>query len=170
MDHPATQAWKHELLKTAGIPVPSSVTFAPVNFEEQSLSDGLERAGLKTNEPAFFSWLGVTPYLTHVAFKATLGFIASMPPGSGVVFDFAVPRASRSAAQQLVFDALSARVAKAGEPFQLFFEPESLASELRSMGFQYVEVLGADELNTRYFHPRTDGLRITGGHLMTARL
>ena len=65
VDHPATQAWKRERLSLAGIAVPSSLTFAPVDFERQTLEDGLSRAGFELREPAFFSWLGVTPYLTR---------------------------------------------------------------------------------------------------------
>jgi hypothetical protein len=61
-------------------------------------------------------------------------------------------------------------VARAGEPFQLFFEPCELASALREMGFRTVEDLGAAEINARYFANRGDGLRIRGnfGHLIWA--
>jgi methyltransferase (TIGR00027 family) len=44
VDYPATQAWKRERLKEAGLPTPASLTFAPVDFERQSLAEGLLRA------------------------------------------------------------------------------------------------------------------------------
>src|SRR5580692_2940260 len=72
IDHPATQAWKREQLDTAGIPIPPSLTFVPVDFEQQSLAAGLQHCGFNTTAAAFFSWLGVTPYLTHAACRATL--------------------------------------------------------------------------------------------------
>src|SRR5262249_48221274 len=94
VDHPATQEWKRDLLSKAAIAVPSSMTFAPVDFERQTLAEGLALAGFDDGAPAFFSWLGVTMYLTADAFSATLDFIARRPPASGVVFDYAVDRKS----------------------------------------------------------------------------
>lgn len=170
VDHPATQAWKREQLQAAGIPVPPSLTFVPVDFERQTLADGLAPSGFNTSAAAFFSWLGVTPYLTREACMTTLGFIATMPAGSGVVFDFAVDRSLLSFGQRMALDALSRRVARYGEPFQLFFNPEKLQDDLKTLGFQRTELLQGKELNARYFKDRKDGLLVRGsmGHLMAA--
>jgi len=59
------------------------------------------------------------------------------------------------------WDALSARVAAAGEPFQLFFSPEELESELLRAGFRRVEQLDYEQLNEQYFNGRADGLRLS---------
>jgi O-methyltransferase involved in polyketide biosynthesis len=71
--------------------------------------------------------------------------------------------ASFSWFRRFAVDAMARRVAKAGEPFQLFFDPAKLANELRRLGFNQVEDLGADELNERYFKDRADQLRLGGG-------
>jgi len=170
VDHPATQAWKHERLNAAAIAIPASVTYVPVDFERQTLSAGLEAAGFRTALPAFFSWLGVTPYITRQSCMATLAFIANMPLSSGVVFDFAVDPALLNVGQREAFDALSTRVARLGEPFQLFFHPQKLESELKNLGFHRTELLQRDEINARYFKDREDGLLVRGGvgHLMGA--
>ena len=170
VDHPATQTWKREQLQAAGIPIPSSMTFVPIDFEKQALADGLENSGLDANSPAFFSWLGVTPYLTREACFGTLSFIGGMPAGSGVVFDFAVDPALLNPGQRQALDALSKRVAAAGEPFQLFFDPNKLQDELGRLGFRRTEFLQGKDLNARYFKERTDGLFVRGsiGHLMAA--
>lgn len=170
VDHPATQAWKREQLEAAGIAVPASLTFVPIDFERQTLVDGLTRAGFDDRAAAFFSWLGVTPYLTREACMGTLSFIAKMPVGSGVVFDFAIDPALLNAGQREALEALSKRVAAAGEPFQLFFDPAKLQAELKGMGFHRTEFLQGKELNTRYFKDRKDGLMVRGGvgHLMGA--
>src|SRR4029079_17988237 len=68
VDLPATQQWKRALLTKAGIEVPPNLTFVPVDFEHQTLAEGLEEAGLEMQSPAFFSWLGVVPYLSLEAF------------------------------------------------------------------------------------------------------
>jgi methyltransferase (TIGR00027 family) len=170
VDHPATQLWKREQLLAAGIPIPPSLNFVPIDFERETLADGLQHSGFNAKAATFFSWLGVTPYLTRDACMATLSFIAEMPAGSGVVFDFAVDPALLNAGQRQALDALSARVARYGEPFQLFFDPEKLQGELKAMGFHRTEFLQGKELNERYFKDRKDGLLVRGsiGLLMGA--
>jgi methyltransferase (TIGR00027 family) len=170
VDHPATQAWKREQLQAASIPIPPTLTFVPIDFEGQTLADGLRQSGFKANAAAFFSWLGVTPYLTREACLTTLSFIAKMPAGSGVVFDFAIDPALLNAGQRQALDALSERVARYGEPFQLFFDPGKLQDELKGMGFHRTEFLQGKQINERYFKDRTDGLLVRGslGHLMAA--
>jgi methyltransferase (TIGR00027 family) len=170
VDHPATQAWKREQLQAAGIAIPPSLTFVPVDFEQQTLADGIVQSGFNTNSAAFFSWLGVTPYLTREACTSTLSFIGKMPTESGVVFDFALDPALLNAGQRQALDALSKRVAAAGEPFRLFFDPEKLQNELKEMGFRRTEFLQGAQINARYFKDRKDGLLVRGGlgHLMGA--
>jgi methyltransferase (TIGR00027 family) len=163
VDHPATQEWKRRGLQLAGIEVPDTTVFVPVDFEREAIADGLRRAGFALEEKAFFSWLGVAPYLTDRAFAETMEFIASMPAGSGVVFDYAVPRATLNFLERLAFDRISARVAAAGEPFQLFCEPAELETRLRGVGFSEIENLGVKEINEKYFSGRADRLRVRGG-------
>lgn len=172
VDHPATQQWKIKRLASAGIAIPASLTFSPVDFERQSLADGLGAVNFRRDAITFFSWLGVTPYLTDEGMDSTLAFVASMPKGSGLVFDYAVPRSSLNWVGRLVFDRIASRVASVGEPFRLFFEPAALETRLRSFGFQSIEDLGTDEINARYFSNRKDKLRIRGrlGRLMKATL
>jgi len=171
VDHPATQAWKEDRLRAGGIAIPPDVVFVPVDFERRKLSEAMRESGLRMDAPAFFSWLGVVPYLTERAFVETVEFIASMPERSGVVFDYGVSRSALKPAEQVLLDALAARVAAAGEPFQLFFEPEELADRMRRMGFGHVEDLGREEMNARYFDNRADGFRLTGNaHLLSARV
>ena len=171
VDHPATQEWKRARLDAVCIAVPKELTFAAIDFERESLEDGLMKAGFDQHQPAFFSWLGVTPYLSRPAFDATVEFIAGLPAGSGLVFDFAVERSLLSPKQQLALDALAARVARAGEPFQLFFDPAALGSDLARLGFGNIENLNCDQINARYFAGRSDGLAVSGGaHLLSCEV
>ena len=168
VDHPATQRWKIELLQRGGISIPGSQTFVPVDFESQSLSAQLQVAGFDHSAPAFFAWLGVVPYLTLAAFRATLGFIAEQPEGSGVTLDYGQPRDALPFVERLAHDSLALRVQLAGEPFQLFFTPAEIAAEFA--GFGSIEDLGSAEINARYFRGRADQLAVRGaaGRLLCA--
>ena len=89
IDHPATQAWKRELLAAAAIAVPDNVHYVPVDFERDALSDALAAAGLDPSRGAVFAWLGVVPYLTAEAIDTTLSFIARAAGlHGGVAFDY----------------------------------------------------------------------------------
>lgn len=168
VDHPATQQWKRELIEAGGIAAPDRLTYVPVDFERESLPQQLAASGFDIAAPSFFAWLGVVPYLTAEAFRATLGFIAAQPPGSGVVMDYSQPRHVLPLLEQLAHDSLASRVALAGEPFQLFFTPQEMAAELTA--FQLIEDLDTGAINRRYFAGRSDALwlRGTAAHLLCA--
>jgi methyltransferase (TIGR00027 family) len=170
VDHPATQAWKRDRLRAAGIPVPERVTFVPVDFERQSLAEELGRGGFRTGEPAFFSWLGVTVYLAVDAVLGTLRTVAELTrAGGGIAFDYGTSPAALDPRQRAAFDAWSARVAALGERWTTFFEPAALERELRAMGFREVEDLGNEEINRRWFAGRADGLGVGGwGRMVVA--
>jgi methyltransferase (TIGR00027 family) len=170
VDHPATQLWKRELLAASKLHAPANLTYAPVDFESQSLAEQLQRAGFNSATPAFFAWLGVVPYLTPEAFRATIAFIASQARGSGLVLDYGQPRSALPFLEQLAHDSLAARVQLAGEPFQLFFTPSEIAGELKE--FHNVEDLGSAEINSLYFADRTDNLKLlsSAGRMLSAWL
>ena len=170
VDHPATQQWKRDLLQAARIAAPPSLTFIPVDFEQQSLPAQMLAAGFDPTLPAVFAWLGVTVYLTLTAFRKTVAFIAGQASGSSLVFDYGQPRSVLPPDEQLARDSLAARVQQAGEPFQLAFTPAELATELAA--FHNLEDLGAAEMNARYFADRSDQLRWmgAGGRICSAWL
>jgi methyltransferase (TIGR00027 family) len=170
VDHPATQQWKRELLQSNRIAIPESLRYTPVDFESQSLAEQLRHAGFDRAAPSFFAWLGVVPYLTEEAFRATLSFITDQPAGSGVALDYGQPREVLPLLERLMHDSLASRVEKAGEPFRLFFTPPEIAAELSR--FRVLQDLGAVEINARYFAGRTDQLAIRGtaGRFLSAWL
>jgi hypothetical protein len=56
-----------------------------------------------------------------------------------VVFDYAILPEMMNEQERQAHDVLAQRVARAGEPFRLFFDPEQLEVELRKLGFREVE-------------------------------
>lgn len=169
VDHPSTQARKREMLAAAAIAVPATLSFVPVDFECEKLSERLEAAGFKSAERSFFSWLGVVPYLTEPAIFSTLGYMAQLPGGAEVVFDYVNPATSISAAAgRAAHQALAARVAAAGERFQSYLDTASLCARMTAAGFRQVVDIGPAELAQRYFPEAERSAPTRGGHVMHA--
>ena len=172
LDHPATQERKRRQLHDAKIPIPETLIFVPIDFESQVLANQLREAGFRTDEPSFFSWLGVTMYLERQTMMTIMKYISSSTPaGSEIVFDYAIPPSSQNLLRRFVLHLMARRVAAFGEPWQSFYDPNSLTMDLKTMGFTQIEDIGPDEINARFFSNRTDTLMVGNlGHLMKARL
>jgi methyltransferase (TIGR00027 family) len=166
VDHPATQAIKQQRLAHSGIDIPSSLTFVPIDFTTTKLDDALRDGGFDETKPAFFSWLGVVPYLDRPAIDATFRYIASLPQKSALVFDYTIPPEAMSWTGRLIFNQMAKRVAALGEPWKTFFDPPALMADLRRSGFTLAEDFGAEALNRRYFADRTDKLKLGGSGRM----
>lgn len=168
VDHPSTQDWKRKLVESSEVILPASLHFVAVDFETQKLDEQLKAAGLDPNVPTLFALLGVVVYLSADAFGETLKYIAGFPAGSGVIFDYAVPRHMLPEEEIDARDELASRVESAGEPFRLFFSPEEIRKILDT--FESVEDVDDKELNRRYFSGRTDQLNLKGrsGHMVVA--
>jgi len=168
VDHPATQAWKRQRLAEEGLEPPGSLAFAPVDFEQETLSDGLGTAGFDFSRPAFFIWLGVVPYLTEAAVFSTIETVAGVP-GAELVFDYPNPPEQlgpRYAARHLK---RAGRVAALGEAWLSYFDSDDLGRRLRGLGAAEIEDLGPLEIQRYIFsipEPRYAG---PGGHILWAR-
>jgi methyltransferase (TIGR00027 family) len=163
VDHPGTQRWKQQLLADAGIGVPPSLAFVPVDFERDDLGGALRQAGFRADQAACVSWMGVTMYLTADAVLRTLGTVAGFAAGSCLCFDYRVPATMLNPIERVVSDVLEQQIAALGEPWLSTFDPAQLQSQLLELGFSSAESATPDDLNVRYFARRKDGLRTGGG-------
>jgi methyltransferase (TIGR00027 family) len=159
VDHPVTQAAKQELLAKSGVELPENLRFAGVNFEAESLREGLERAGFDFTRPAFFSCLGVLVYLDDRAIAGLFEFVGARPAGSEFVFTFSQPDAALDAREAESRAKIKSTVSEMGEPWRSYFEPERLREMLMGAGFSVVTFLTPAEAEERYFRGRTDALR-----------
>ena len=97
--------------------------------------------------------------------------IAALPRWSGVAFDYAIDPTVLPEQARKVVEVMAARVAAAGEPWTLFFDPPRLARSLHELGFAHVEDLDGGAINARYFDERSDGLRVGSvGRLLHAQV
>jgi methyltransferase (TIGR00027 family) len=151
VDHPTTQAWKRQRLAEAQIALPPSLIFVPVDFERDDVGEKLVAAGLQQNSPAFFTWLGVVPYLTEDAIARTLDYISSIQ-NSEVVFDYMEPPEAFSEELRQLEKARAEQLEKIGERSASRFEPAGMEAILRSHGFCTIEDINFHEIASRFGH------------------
>jgi methyltransferase (TIGR00027 family) len=156
VDHPSTQSYKRERMREVGWEVPGHLHFVSVDLTRESLATALERSPYDLAVPTFFSWLGVTMYLTRDEVFSTLRAIAGMAPaGSVVAFDY------------LDSDAFSERAAprvqagmeytrRHGEPMKTGLDPGTLAADLASVGLRLHEDLSPTDIEELFFRGRAD--------------
>lgn len=153
IDHPATQAWKQQLLKRLGIAAPERLTFLPVDFERASLAD----LWPQRNAPDFISWLGTTYYLSREGISATLEALAgTVVTGTQLVLDYwHEPPGIRDFPLLL---GTRMAVALQGEPMRTFLAPDEVEELARQAGWRIAENASAADQNQRYLSGRADGL------------
>jgi methyltransferase (TIGR00027 family) len=153
VDHPATQAFKRNRLAELKWDIPSHLHFVPVDFTKESLADALRGTSYDVQTKSFFSWLGVTMYLTRDEVFATLRSIADMAPaGSAVIFDYFVPEEDTPHMKEM-----REGLRKIGEPMKTTLDPSTLAVELERVGLRLHENASPSDIQERYFQSRTDG-------------
>ena len=149
VDHPATQAWKLERLDEAEIALPRWLVFVPVDFERDDVGERLVAAGFQPNSPAFFTWLGVVPYLTEDGVGRTLDYISSIR-NSEVVFDYMEPPEASSEELRQIEKQRSEQLKKMGEQSASRFEPAGMAAMLGAHGFGEIEDIDFEEIASRF--------------------
>jgi methyltransferase (TIGR00027 family) len=150
VDHPATQAWKRERLARAGLTVGPSVAFVGVDFQKQSLSECLAMSGFEATATAFFSWLGVVPYLDKPEITAILRFIAEIPEAE-IVFDYMEPVEKYLPEHRALLTAWQEALAACGEPWLSRFDSVELTRDLRGLGFAEIQDIDLQAMALRYF-------------------
>ena len=151
VDYPATQAWKRERLAEAQIALPPWLVLVPVDFERDDVREKLVAAGFQQNSPAFFTWLGVVPYLTQDAIGRTLGYMSSIH-NSEVVFDYLEPPEAFSEELRQIEKERTEQLKKIDERSVSRFEPGGIATILRSHGFCAIVDIDFQEIASRFGH------------------
>jgi len=159
LDHPATQKWKLDTLRRNGLAPQGKCAFIAADLAASSLPEILRNTGFRQDAASFFSCLGLSQYIAKETFYAAMRSIAEVTPASAVVFDYTTPPDGKSAGRKTAFAHIERAVSSLGEQWVSLFTPEELAGELRKIGFTHITDMGEQELNTRYFSERSDGLR-----------
>jgi len=167
VDHPQTQAAKQIWCKRRFGQPPATVAFAAVDFDRQSLAEGLTAAGFDAAAPTFFVWEGVTNYLSEPAVDSTLRFIGSTAPGSQVLFTYVHRGLIDGTGSFPGTERLTRTLRQVGERWTFGFEPGEVPAYLAARGLRLIEDIGAQEYRARYL---PGGASITGYEFYRAAL
>jgi methyltransferase (TIGR00027 family) len=163
LDIYTTQQPKVEILNRKQIELPKELLFVPIDFNKDSMTDVLGKAGYGTNEKSLFILEGVTMYLTSDAVDRTLGFIrSSAMEGSIVAFDYVyasvLRRENRFYGEKEIYELVSG----AGEGWTFGIEEGTIEDFLTQRGFKLMTHYTPSDLEKRYLTAE-DGRRF--GHV-----
>lgn len=158
VDHSLTQNDKQARIARAGWHTPENLTFVPVDFAKDSLSEKLLASGFEKDAETLFSWLGVTYYLSAEAIDKTLGEVDRLcAEGSVLVFD-CPDEGFFSASEKRVQNTIL--MAKAGgEPMQSAFSYAELENLLGRHGFRIYDWLTPGDIQSRIIEPARSKLK-----------
>jgi methyltransferase (TIGR00027 family) len=167
LDIEKTQNPKIEILNRKRVTLPGELIFAPIDFNQQSLSDVLITAGFQKGQQSLFLWEGVTMYLDADAVDRTLAFIKeNSQAGTQVVFDYIFASVLRQEhkfyGEKEIFDTVS----RAGEEWTFGIEAGEIDAYLTARGFKSGSHYTPAELEGKYFKDQDGKIlrRINGTH------
>jgi methyltransferase (TIGR00027 family) len=172
VDHPSTQRLKRERLAACGVTLPSFIEFVEADLSIESLEAALARSSFQADRLTFFSWLGVTMYLTREANLTALRSIATCAPaGSELVFTYVdeallgPEQASDEAFRRLMTD-----VSAAGEAFLSGFDARTMNEQLLETKLLLLEDVDGHQASSRYDPEGKNALRTAAAaHIVHAR-
>ena len=164
VDHPCSQEYKIELVKSQALGPPTNDSYLSVDFTCGLLSERLAHANIDVALPIFVSWLGATQYLTTDAVTNVLRTLAAWPGGCALVMTYALSDWSDFDEEaRSRFEAMKQRAVSVGEPWLSAYSEISMIELLRSTDFAVQKSFATSDIQSRYFAARTDGLRAEGG-------
>jgi methyltransferase (TIGR00027 family) len=133
VDHPASQADKRDrATNLTGTPP----TYVPVDFAHDVLTDALEAAGHRADQPTTWVWEGVVPYLTTEEVAATVAAIAARSaPGSRLIVNYQLPSRIGEVVRKIIGMVAGRQNPWAAEPWLSTWSVEAMSRLLALHGF-----------------------------------
>lgn len=160
VDHPETSRWTRSLFADTGVQISDNLHFVEMDFAEGTvvLLPRLVEHGFRSENPTFFIWLGVQPYLSIESILETACVIGSCPAGTQLVTDFLTPDTSWGGIGAQAGKLLQNSPQRELEPFKSYSDPAELEQQLLACGFTKAQIIEAKEANARYCDPQNDML------------
>jgi len=179
-EHPGVQNYKRRQLERNGILSAPNVTFLPIDFKTQSISDVLARGGHDPKQPTVFLLEGVTMYLTRESVAETVAAMKAISaPGSLLLCELFDARLLTEAARDdAALGPYWKFVTMVGEPYSFGVEPAKMASFwTKELGVKIIAHKTPEEQRDEWLDTPgaiviDDGLLPHGGicHLFSLRL
>lgn len=129
-----------EVFAVSEQPAPESLaTQVPTRFESQTLAAALENSAFDKLKPALFVWMGAG-YRTMESVMSTFAYIATLPKGSGVIFDYIVERTSLAEIASSALDAVASRIGS-----KYLIHPQAVSAMLNGLGFRQIVDVAAEQ-------------------------
>jgi O-methyltransferase involved in polyketide biosynthesis len=143
---PLAQVLKHLEMFALGEEEPADLegTFVPTDFQSEALAAALAKSRFDKLKGSLFVWLGGAGYRTVDAAVSTLGYIAALPKGSGVLLDYVAERSALRSLADSALDVLASRMYCATGVKHLI-QPQAVTAMLRSIGFHHIVDLPREE-------------------------
>jgi methyltransferase (TIGR00027 family) len=151
LDALPTQQRKRQLLGRANVAVPPQLVCVSINFEKETLSEVLSKAGFDATRKTLFVWEGVTYYLSPDAVDATFAFVRNnSPAGSTICFDYMVQAPDMTDRYGVKAVLESWRTTYSSEHVQFGIEEGIIESFLAKRGYRLLENLTPEQIEQRF--------------------
>lgn len=150
VDYPTTAARKQKILARAAIADRPAVSYVTIDFQTQGIAEVLLAAGFDPTRPTFFTWEGVSMYLSRAAVHATLTALKGLAaPGSALTMDYFryLDAPSLGASARRLSAGLLAFIS---EPVTFPMDPEDVPDFMARDGWKVSDIADGAELQRRY--------------------
>ena len=124
----------------------ANVQFVHIDFNRESLTEVLHRAGFKSDQPACFIWEGVTNYLTPEAVDRALREIAQAAAGSILLFTYVHRDVLEEPRRFFGAEKLMSRLRSYGEPWTFGLHPQEVPVYLAERGLRLMKDLSVADV------------------------
>ena len=156
LDHPDTGRYKRRRIKELEWNIPDNLTFVPIDFSKDDMSERLLASGYAPELPTFFAILGVSYYLTLSVFEETIRKISSLCSAeSKVVFDYPDETTLHGKSTERVHT-LAHITEKLGEKMLHGYSYKEIYDVLERHGFEIEEHETPQMIQMHYFENRSD--------------
>jgi len=161
VDHPDVIKTKKELMSKPPLFLPLNLTFVPIDFNTQDISDQLRISGYKHSMKTLFIWEGVTQYITKEAFENTLEYVSKSTPGSQIVFTYVVQDFFDNPDDYPEGKNILKQMKFLGVDWNNAFNSNDLKINLEDQGLSVLEDVGSEDYIERYLKPLNRDINVS---------
>lgn len=148
VDQPSNIVGKRRGIEGALGAVPSHVTLVPLDFDTQSLEEGLAEAGFHREQKVFYILEAVSQYLTVDGVKATFDYLAGAQSGSYLAFTY-IRKGFIEGTDMYGMDFMYKKTVPSGL-WKFGLSYEEVESFLAGFGWELIEQQSSEQLAARY--------------------